>query len=133
MAHHHTPDDRSAFAERLQTLLRQKQMSPYKLGLKTGASQTCVGHWVKAETFPSPAYLTKVASVLETTLEFLEKGEANTPAAASASSRVLGRPIKPSLPDPEVIRSARSQILAACPDAVGVEIILRFTEFTVQL
>jgi transcriptional regulator with XRE-family HTH domain len=126
---YHTPEDRAAFAARLKMILEQKQMSPYRLAKLMGVSQTIVGHWVKAENFPSPDNLTSMAVILETTAAFLQRGEHHTP-TVSLHRQVEG---KPSLPDPEVIRSARSQIAAACPDAVEVEITLRFQEYAVRL
>ncbi len=103
-----------------------------RIALKLGVSQTIVGHWVNAENFPLDENLTKLAHCLDTTVEFLQKGEENTPIATTVSQEAA-TPRKPSLPDPEVILSARSQIAAACPDAVEIEIVLRFKEFGVRV
>ena len=92
MSYYHTPDDRAAFAERLKTLIKEKRMSPYRLALNLGVSQTIVGHWVKAENFPSPDNLAKLANYLETTVEYLENGEENTQSASEISQDV-GRPL----------------------------------------
>jgi hypothetical protein len=70
-----------------------------------------------------------MVSILETSVGFLEKGESNTP----TDSQMDGRLVNLRLLDAGIIRPARNQIAATCPDAVEVEITLRFHDFAVRL
>ncbi len=124
-----TSAERSAFAERLKMLMHEKPINPYRLSLNLGVSRTIVNHWLKAENFPSPQNLEKLAKYFGTTANFLENGGHDT----TEISQEVRSPMQSRLPDPAVIFSARSQIAAACPDATEIEILLRFKEFTVQL
>jgi transcriptional regulator with XRE-family HTH domain len=102
----------STFASRLRDLRVARRFSKSALARAVGVSTTCVWNWEEGNTHPRPLALTRIASTLETTEAFLERGVGLDPKIADARSRVpIGS--APSAPVAEVILRARATIAAA--------------------
>jgi transcriptional regulator with XRE-family HTH domain len=119
----------NTFAERLKALRVRRGFSLSGLARAMGVSNTGAGHWEAGDTKPRPENLAKLASVLGTTPEYLERGE-ETPAATADKAESVQR----TLPDPAVVQRHRQAIAAeAGLDPAQVKIVLDFGSFSVAV
>jgi transcriptional regulator with XRE-family HTH domain len=96
---------RQAFGKRVAALRDQRELTQIQLGKKVGVTGTCVWNWESGNTFPRSGALSKLASALGTSVEYLSSG---TSAAATLKSDGAG---KPSLSD--IIMEAREAVANA--------------------
>jgi transcriptional regulator with XRE-family HTH domain len=127
-----TPNDRNNFAARLRALMKQRNITMYRLHQEIGKSTTIIGHWLRAENFPSLESLKLLENYFWATISFLKTGEEDP--RTSPPPPTLPPPPPHGLPDVAIISAARDTIAAAAGlDLDRVSIILDFGSYAVRV
>lgn len=75
--------------ERLSELLNSKGMTQKDLSIKTGITESAISHYVKGDRIPRGANLSKIAEVLDTTVDYLLDGKSVNKKDDLATARLL--------------------------------------------
>lgn len=104
------------FAHRLTKLRAERGFSKSSLARAVGVTTTCVWNWEAGNTQPRPGSLAKVASVLGTSREFLQRGVKPPEGNGTGIENLVVRedpPAQSKQTVAEVVLSARHQIATA--------------------
>lgn len=83
------------FNERLADLLQQKHLTQKELAEKAGVTQAAMSHYVKGDRYPRASVMSRIAEVLDVTVEFLVNGaDKNAEEELAHATRLIARNVE---------------------------------------
>jgi transcriptional regulator with XRE-family HTH domain len=66
--------EKNEFSIRLEELLKARRMTQKELAIKSGVTEAAMSHYVKGDRTPRSAVLSRIATALNTTSDYLMEG-----------------------------------------------------------